>query len=348
MDWFTFFATIGSASGVTLAVAHWLTKRLIDHRLSKDLSSYKANLDERLATAKAALDERLTAKKVELDAHVAESKALLDAALRREVEDYLGDRAAEREYRLEARKRLYAVIGPLRFQLIIAAAEFANRVANIGTGTQPYSLSIGGYFGKSTAFRMLRVFGLSELIERQVTHADFSVDPTTIGLLRFKSAAFRCMSSSSVSLGHPREDWSDQVEHIFYDTLTNIAATMIVTDSDSHRIIRFDEFSALVAETEDRKRLAPLPRLLENFHATRKPLFWLRLVALAHVCATFVEAEGPQIGIPADPFETTTFLQSAQDEFINSNLVRYKNAFDLLSNRSITGSNARSVSMSSS
>jgi len=343
MDLITFFATVGSASGLTLGAAHWLTKRLVDHRLEKDLSAYKAELDERLATAKAALDERLTLKKVELDAHVAEGKALLDASLRKDVEDYLGDRAADRQYRLDARKRLYSAIGPLRFQLIIASGELANRVANIGTGTQPYSLSIGGYFGKSTAFRMLRVFGLAELIERQVTHADFSVDPATIDLLRFKTAAFRCLSSGSVSLGHPREDWSEQVEHIFYDTLTNIAAAMIVSDDAGHRIMRFDEFSAFLADADGRKRLDPLPRLFDNFTATRKPLFWLRLVALANVCMSFGRSEGPQIGVIPDDLQIAELLQAAQDEFIDSHLDTYKKTFDSLFQSTRTGNTAAGV-----
>jgi hypothetical protein len=142
---------------------------------------------------KAAPDERLAASKSELDRQVAAANAQLEATLRKGVEEYLGDKAAERQYRLEARKRLYTAIGPLRFQLVVACSDFAGRVERMATGKQPYATSLKGYFGRSTAFRLLRLFAVAELIERQITYADFSVDPSTVDLLRFKDAAFRCM-----------------------------------------------------------------------------------------------------------------------------------------------------------
>jgi len=323
MNWGELLGTVASTLGLTLGAAYWLSKRLIDHRLAKEMSSYKAELDERLINAKAALDERLTLKKVELDAHAAEGKSLLEAALKKDVEDYLGDRGADREYRLDARKPLYTVLGPLRFQLIMASEEFANRINNMGGGSQGYSVSMDGYFGRSTAFRLLRVFGLAELIERQVAHADFSVDPATVDLLRFKTTAFRCLSSSSISLHHPRENWNRQVEHIFYDTLSTIAAAVIVEEGNVHRVMRFDEFSAFVADLDNRRRLEPIPKLLDGFNTTSKPLLWLRLVALAHVCAAFVNAEGPQIGIRPSQLDTVSLLRAAKDEFIETNLGRY-------------------------
>ena len=44
--------------------------------------------------------------------------------VRKEVETYLGEKSAEREYILEARKNLYHTIGPLRFQLVIGKGSF--------------------------------------------------------------------------------------------------------------------------------------------------------------------------------------------------------------------------------
>src|SRR5438067_7028149 len=139
MDWGSILTSVVSSTGLTLAGAYWLSKAIVSHRLSKDLAEHKNALDKELLDAKARLDEVLTTKKAELDAQLVITKAGLDehatvarahieADLKREVEDYLGDRAAERQYRFEAKKRLYSAVGLLRFQLISASIEFANRV----------------------------------------------------------------------------------------------------------------------------------------------------------------------------------------------------------------------------
>src|ERR1043165_1514585 len=336
MDLTTLLTSVASAVGLTLGAARWLTQRAVDHRLNKDLATFKNDLDEHLLNVKSALDIDLTEKKASLDEKTAEAKAMLDATLRRQVEEYLGDRSAERQYRLDARKRLYTAIGPLRFQLIIAAAEFANRVASIGTGTQNYSLAMTGYFGRSTGFRFLRLYAIAELIERQIAHADFSVDAGTISLLRFKTSSFECLSSDSVSMKHPAEDWSKQVQHVYYDTLSSIASAMVVGESGAQRVMRFDEFSAFVADADKRKSLSPIPRLLDGLSPANKPLLWLRLVSLAHLCTAFASREGAAIGITPDQLDCSVLLQAASDEFINANIQTYLSTFDRIAQYVIT------------
>ena len=98
------------------SIVHWLATHIVDHRLSKDLKDYQGEIDQKLQASKA-----------ELDTQLEETKANVKAVLRKEVEEYLGDKAAERHYRLQARKRIYSAVGPLRFQLILACNEFASR-----------------------------------------------------------------------------------------------------------------------------------------------------------------------------------------------------------------------------
>jgi hypothetical protein len=61
---------------------------------------------------------------------------------------------AHQQYVLQARQRLYAAIGPLRFQLLIACRELASRVEALSKGR--YDTSTAGYFGQNTLYRLLR------------------------------------------------------------------------------------------------------------------------------------------------------------------------------------------------
>jgi hypothetical protein len=314
MDISTILTSLVSSGIVSLGVARWLATRIVDHRFSKDLKAYQGEQDKKLAAWKA-----------ELDTQLAKTKAEVEATFRKEVEEYLGDKAAERQYRLEARKRLYSAVGPLRFQLISSCVEFANRVNSIGQGRQTYATSLKGYFGRSTVFRLLKLIAISELIERQMAHADFSVDPTMVVLLRFKQMAFRCLSSGSVSLNHPRANWDKQVEHVFYDTLSMVAAAMIVSDGTgkSDRVMRFDEFNAFALNPEMCVKINPIPQLMENFTIANKPILWIRLVALGQLCSEFAMQEGTIVGLTPEPYNGEEYLRSSGDEFVITNYERY-------------------------
>jgi hypothetical protein len=340
MDISTLVTAVLSSSALSISAATWLTKSLIGNRLTKDLKDYQARIDGQLVREKAetdgrisqqlkdyqsGIDERLNASKVELQARVDAAQAETDAALRKGVEDYLGERDAERQYQLEAKKRLYTAIGPLRFQLIKACVEFAARVDRIGVGKQPYATSLTGYFGRSTIFRLLRLFGILELIERQIAYADFSVDPSTVGLLRFKQQSFLCLASSTIALDHPKANWVDEREHVFFDTLSMIGTTMIVegTGSNAPRVMRFDEFNNFIDDKKNLARLDPIPTLFEDFSVDAKPILWTRLVALGHLCTFLVVSEGERAGIPADPFDGPKLLLASKDEYLNANHERY-------------------------
>lgn len=305
VDVATLLGGMGLTGVASVGVAQYLSKRFLDHRLTKDLKDYDEILNRRLADHKAELDERVNAAKAENDAR-----------LKRDVEEYLGERSAERTYEAEARRRLYMAVGPLRFQLLVAAAELSNRVARIGDGKYSYDMSIGSYFGQSTTYRLLRVLAISELIERQVAFADFGVDPAMRSLLKFKRQAFLSLSSSRVTLGHGREDWTRQDQHVFYDVLTIVASALIVPDgpTSSGRVMRFDEFALLLANNESAQKIDPFPRLIANFSHKAKPLFWLRLLALSQACLGLLETQGSELGLEIDDVELTAMLDLTEDK----------------------------------
>ena len=302
---------------VSVAAANYLSKKLVEHRLSKDLKDYDANIDERLASYKAELNRWVSAENAENEAR-----------LKRGLEEYLGDRSAERDYCAEAKRRLYLAIGPLRFQLLVAAAELVNRVARIGDGKYSYDMSIKDYFGQSTAYRLLRVLAVSELVERQIAYADFSVDPAMRSLLRFKRQAFLSLSSSRVSLGHPDENWLDQEQHIFYDVLGIIASALIVQDAPGapSRVIRFDEFSSKFAKGHMAKMLDPIPDLVSRFTIQSKPILWLRLLAIAQLCIGLLETHGTGLGLEIDEIDISRMLDITEDAHVRSNEESYKSA----------------------
>src|SRR5216683_4177014 len=70
----------------------------------------------------------------------------------------IGEKASEREYRLEGCKRLYRLVGLLRFQLLVARRDLAGRIeAQVRRQYVFKVTSIGpeSYYGRSTLYRLL-------------------------------------------------------------------------------------------------------------------------------------------------------------------------------------------------
>jgi hypothetical protein len=257
-----------------------------------------------------------------LDADRERAQAKLEAGIRERVETVLADQAAQRQYEFEAKRRLYAAIGPLRFQLLLACRELAGRVVAQGTAQrEQYATSIDGYYGRSTLYRILRPLCLSELIERQIAFADFSVDPAALDLLRLRKAAFTAFSGELLVRGHPKVDWSRQSEHVFVDNLSKSANALVVTRDEGQRAMRFHEFEALLAENA--VSLSPFPELLARFSPQRLPLFWLRLVAYGALCNEFINMAGTLIGFERRTYPIRDLLAATPDPTIQEDLDDY-------------------------
>lgn len=298
------FAALASTGIISIGVAHWLGKTLIERRLDRNAREHEASLSKMLK----------------------EHDALVNARLKKEVEAFLGEQSAERQYRMDARKRLYSAVGPLRFQLLMACAEYANRIARIGDGKYKYNMSMSGYFARSTLYRLIRTLAISELIERQIAYADFSIDPEIRALLRFKQQAFLCLSSHQVSLDHPNADWRQQSQHIFYDNLAMISSAMIINEPGGvARILRFDEFMDLANE-EALARFAPLPELFTQFAPEHKPILWLRLIALAQLSIGFVKRHGQELDLPLSDFDVEMAIKQSRDPHATKRIDTYLEA----------------------
>lgn len=304
MDWTNFIVTVSSSLIVSAAGAWSLGKVLITHLLKKDREATKLHLQEQLGKQR---DE-------------------WQGEIHREVQLFLGDRAAEREYQLEAKKRLYQTIGPLRFQLLIACRELSNRVER--HLEIEFSMEMSSYYGRSTLYRMLRPFAICELIEKQLSYADFSVDPSAIDLLRFKKAVGMALASAETILSHPEANWSEQREHIFHDNLSRAASRIVVESSGgAERVMNFREFDAYLRVKSNSRKLSPLPEILDDFTIESKPLLWLRLVCLGYICSEFVRKAGQGMGFDRRDFHLKEMIAASSDEYTKENADRLPRVF---------------------
>jgi hypothetical protein len=302
MDFATVLTAVASSLGLTLPAAAWLSRSLLGHRLEKDMATFQSRLD--------AERER--------------EQARLEAGIKERIDTVLADQAAQRQYEFEAKRRLYAAIGPMRFQLLLACRELAGRISAQGSAhREQYATSIKGYYGRSTLFRILRPLCLGELIERQIAFADFSVDPAALDLLRFRKAAFTALSGDLLVAGHPQVDWNYQAQHVFVDNLSKSANALVVTTGADQRAMRFHEFETFLGDSSAIRAVSPFPDLLERFSPQRLPLFWLRLVAYGALCNEFVNTAGAPIGFERRTYPIRDMLATATDPTIQANLDEY-------------------------
>ena len=233
----------------------------------------------------------------------------------------LGDADADRKYRFEARQRLNTAVGPLRFQLVQAAVQMRDRTLNIVE--YKHNLGQGGYFYRSTLFRLARLIALLEMIEAQIAYVDFSVDDSMVRILRFRSLIFQAMSGSWFLLDHPGCDWTREHEHVFRDTLPVLAISMMADGAEGPRLIRVDEFNSLLGDGF----LAPLAGQIGRLHPDRTPVMWIRIIAVAAVCDALLRSETALAeALGAKDYDFGPLLDASLDPFILANRDAYARA----------------------
>ena len=290
-----------SSTATIVAAAVWLSKKLVGQLLQRDIEKWK----------------------IGLQAQFDHQKAELEGNIRERVETLLADRAANRDYSLEARKRLYLAIGPIRFQLLVACRDLALRITDFDP-SNAWDLTVFNYYGQSMLFRVLRPLALVELAEREIAYADFAIEPDAINLLRFKKQAHLALSGRAVIRGHPMADWEEQRQHLFWHSVSKAASALIVKEDHSHgRCMRFDEFEEFVQSENGAARISPLPDIFSKFAPKDKPLFWLRLVALGYLCSDYINRNGVSIGFAKTDFPVEILLLKSEEEKITSDLKRY-------------------------
>ena len=262
--------------------------------------------------------------------------AIVTGAFNVARERYILDRKAAVDYESNARRRLYEAIEPLRLELVFAARDLASRVGGHvragGRAATRWNLSGKEYYVQSFVFRILRPLAVGQLIQRQMSFADFAVDEHGKEVLRFDSTAREMLTGSNVLSGL-KGDWSFQTDHLFSDNLHVAAATLHVRDPDGPtRVMDFSEF---VERVRAGKLPSPVSELFAIFEKCKEnllenPVFWLRLVAYGFVCQQFVEPRSEGLGFRKRPFEIEAMLREAASPEISSDPGRYAAAIRAL------------------
>ena len=260
--------------------------------------------------------------------------ALVSAIATFVTQNRLASRKAQLDYEFNARKRLYETVGPLRFQLLLAARDLLRRIRAHPGNTWP--MDPNEHYARSFIYRLLKPLAIAQLIERQMTTSDFSVDSSAVDLVKFALAAPRTLSGSEVLLRHPDADWSSQSQHVFFDTSGSTANRMIIEQADKPpRIIGYGEFVASVPNLRDDPDFGPFADLFfqckENL--TEKPILWLRIVAYGHTCKQFLDKYAGQIGIKPVNYPAESLLRYTQDDIIQSRTADYVKRFEELTSQ---------------
>lgn len=233
-------------------------------------------------------------------------------------------RKAQLDYESVARKRLYEAIGPLRLQLLLAGVELIRRIP-LHPG-KAWPMEPNDYYVRSFIYRILKPLAIAQLIEEQMTTADFSVDPSALDLVRFTMAASRTLSGSEVLLNHPDVDWSSESQHIFFHNAKAAATRLIVNEPGSAaRILGYGEFASYAPDLYAYSDLSSFADLFAQCkeNLAERPILWLRLVAYGHVCKRFLDKYGAQVGIRPLYYPTELLLQQSRDNLIRTRSVEY-------------------------
>ncbi len=241
--------------------------------------------------------------------------------------------SARRAYEYEARKRLYAEVEPLLFQVESAAAGARDRALNLARAARSGALegpknwlSDEGYYLASTLHALVRPAVYYRLLERRITSIDLGLDPK-------KAVVFALLREYDRALGADF-DLAQETPKLAYDPNADselpmdsggrfrqglvagrrdiLVDAMIVRDSgEPPRCRNFGELERALAEDEAlRHACAPLSAILKDFSPAQRPVFW-RIVLLQAALARLVLAA-------LEPRKKPLHLRRALDAMIDN------------------------------
>ena len=312
-EWKAIAAVATAIATVVAAVFSVVVGAILSRRSQRKLEELKASLSQQSSTnleqLRASLMERTGTRLEELKASLSQQASMNLEQLKASIADRNSAASARRDYEYDARKRLYADIEPILFQLHEALEEAVSRVRSLarthqkgclGTGKASWVVS-DGYYLRSTIYKIMLPTVFLRIIRRRITFVDLGLDDSIRLRYRLIKLYFRTFTDHfdlarvAPALSYtPDDDVPADRRHkepavfsrqgLVLGDLENIADLLVVTDPDgTQRAMLFGEFERLLKSSADNEDVQELKALFRGFSPETKPVLARMLSVQAYL-----------------------------------------------------------------
>jgi hypothetical protein len=242
-----------------------------------------------------------------LDRNLEEFKASLNEKLK--------ENDALRDYKYEARKRLYNEYEPLFFQFTELSESALERIAGLARTARLNNLGAGGwmfdeYYFSSTIYRLLAPLSIFRIIADKLTFIDFSLDMRISfqhNLMKILSHSFsedfEFAGLGNFTYNPNTEGWKEKRlkdEQSFWrqgipaGRLETAINALIVSDGSLRKhILSFGEFETkYYTDPGFKKSFEVVNDVFYNFHPGNRPVLWAILFTQARLYGAFLKLQG--------------------------------------------------------
>jgi len=250
------------------------------------------------------------------------------AQLNDALEEARAERDAQRDYRYEARKRLYAEFQPLFFQLVELCESAYNRVLSLAQASRDGYLGPGPgnwleerYYMLTTVHRFVAPLVLFRLAQRRLTFVDLSADDEVRkqyaiakALQVVFNASFDLAKAEPAIAYLPHDPRAPQLattqpavyerQHVVSGQLDQMIDALTVRESDgAARCMTYGEFeTAFVGRAAAVQPTAILMDLFDGFRPDTRPVLWRVVLAEAHVYRSLMRTFESESGTTVPPW----------------------------------------------
>jgi hypothetical protein len=214
------------------------------------------------------------------------------------------ERDAQRDYEYEARKRLYAELQPLMFQLVERCNRSFERIQAVASWAREDKMD---RFDKmweddpypmiSTVWDLISPLVLVRLSQTKLTFVDLTTDSFVRSQYVLARALYDIWTrGNELADVRPVLEYDDTVgetrQHILPGHLDRLLDEMILGEAGGYQYsMSFGAFSEAVLKKDSRLRDCSqrVIWVLTDFHPTHKQVLWRLLIANAHICQALIK-----------------------------------------------------------
>ena len=263
-------------------------------------------------------------------------------AFRAELAEQKAESDAMRDYRYEARKRLYQEIEPLFFQLVEASEEALHRTYSLARTARCGDLrgedgwlSREGYYAISTMYKLMLPAAIVRLIRERLTSVDLAVDQDINAQYTLAKSLYVSFTDDFVfAAAEPalpydpnRKDWREKRaadpekysrQGVPLGHLDN-AADALIRRAGPGQWLSFGEFYAQYRNKSPElyERFDPVASVVLHFHPRTRPVFWRMLVAQAHIHRALIRSREVQMRPAGEPTPLLQPIGGAERELFD-------------------------------